>query len=80
LFAGLDRRTAQVLAVEFEQIEGAEHRGRAMPLTAYEFENRKSPPIANVCLTVDHAHWRREVGNAKAMKGKRLVKLLLLRV
>ena len=61
-FPSLDRRTAQIFAVEFEQIETAEYRGRAMLLAAHDFENRKSA-LVNVCLTVDHARSRRELGN-----------------
>ena len=78
-FASLDRRTAQIFAVEFEQIETAEYRGRAMLLAAHEFENRKSALVATIAspsITHDRAgSW----ATAKAINGKRLVKSLPLR-
>jgi hypothetical protein len=51
----LDRRVPQILAVQFDQVEGAEDCGFARPLPADKIEHRKSVLVGDGLLAVDKA-------------------------
>src|SRR5262249_40582861 len=51
--AVLDRRAAQILAVEFDQVKGAQYCLVAMPGPANELENRQAAFVSADRLTVN---------------------------
>jgi hypothetical protein len=53
--AGFDRLATQILAVELEQVEGAEDCGLARLAPADEVEHRKAVPVGDYRLAVDEA-------------------------
>jgi hypothetical protein len=58
--AGFDRLATQILAVELQQIEGAEDCGLARPVPADKIEHRKSVLVGDDRLAVDQARARRQ--------------------
>jgi hypothetical protein len=76
VLALFDRRAPQVLAVEFEEVERAEHGGGIMTVPADQVENGKSAFVADDGLAVDQAgtHWQHCQGGA--ICGSRFEKLL----
>ena len=58
----LDWRAPQVLAIEFEEVERAEHGGGIMTVPADQVENGKSAFVADHGLAVDQARAHRQHG------------------
>jgi hypothetical protein len=60
-----DGYAPQVLAVHFEQVEGAEHGGGIVPVFAEEIEHCEAVRIAHDRLTVDQAGLHRQQGHRR---------------
>ena len=76
----LERLLAKVLAVEFDQVEGAEHGGMVVMPIAEEVEHREARLIDDDRLAIDDAGAHRQAATARAIFGNRAVKSLPLRV
>ena len=59
----LDRQSAQILAVEFEQIKSTEHGGVVVTPRPDQLKHCKAGVIGDDGLAVDQAGARRQVGN-----------------
>jgi hypothetical protein len=51
--AVLDRRAAQILPLKLDQVEGAEHRGPAIPLPPDKLEHGETVIVGDDRLAVD---------------------------
>jgi hypothetical protein len=75
-FAHLDRQPAQVLTVELQQIEGAEHgRERRRPRPG-QVEHREPAVVANDGLAVDQVGARRQRRDRRHDQGKALAEIV----
>ncbi len=61
----LNRCAPQVLAVHFKQVEGAEHGGGVMPVSADQLEHGEATLVADDSLPVDQAGAQREQGHCR---------------
>jgi hypothetical protein len=75
-FALLDRHAPQVLAVQFEQVESAEHGGGVVPVPTDQVEDREPILVADDGLTVEQARAQGQRITAATICGKRFEKLV----
>ena len=66
----LDWRAPQVLAIEFEEVERAEHGGGIMTVPSDQVENGKSAFVADDGLAIEQAGAHREHGHCRDDLGK----------